>query len=124
MPETDTSNFLHTIIFVVKTLNRSRISTKVKNLYWQQIQKLYLFYRDFFSVQLSPHKLEFGHVCEDPHNWEQRYERKDFKNHRDMGKVTIPFALSPSCANFSYFFLCLACLAWLKVYACAHARGL
>ncbi|XP_046960789.1 uncharacterized protein LOC124530604 [Vanessa cardui] len=45
------------------------------------------FFQDFFSVQLSPYKIEFGHVCEDPNNWEQRYEKKDFKNHRDMGKV-------------------------------------
>ncbi|OWR47048.1 hypothetical protein KGM_211399 [Danaus plexippus plexippus] len=45
------------------------------------------FFQDFFSVQLSPYKIEFGHVCEDPHTWEQRYEKKDFKNHRDMGKV-------------------------------------
>lgn len=48
---------------------------------------IYLLYRDFFSVQLSPYKIEFGHVCEDPNTWEQRYEKKDFKNHRDMGKV-------------------------------------
>ncbi|CAH0727943.1 unnamed protein product, partial [Brenthis ino] len=45
------------------------------------------FFQDFFSVQLSPYKIEFGHVCEDPSTWEQRYEKKDFKNHRDMGKV-------------------------------------
>ncbi|KAG6453493.1 uncharacterized protein LOC115445670 [Manduca sexta] len=45
------------------------------------------FFQDFFSVQLSPYKIEFGHVCEDPDTWEQRYEKKDFKNHRDMGKV-------------------------------------
>ncbi|CAG4936782.1 unnamed protein product [Colias eurytheme] len=45
------------------------------------------FFQDFFSVQLSPYKIEFGHVCEDPNTWEQRYERKDYKNHRDMGKV-------------------------------------
>ncbi|XP_041976519.1 uncharacterized protein LOC121731229 [Aricia agestis] len=45
------------------------------------------FFQDFFSVQLSPYKIEFGHVCEDPNTWEQRYEKKDFENHRDMGKV-------------------------------------
>ncbi|XP_045521244.1 uncharacterized protein LOC123712278 [Pieris brassicae] len=45
------------------------------------------FFQDFFSVQLSPYKIEFGHVCEDPNTWEQRYEKKDYKNHRDMGKV-------------------------------------
>ncbi|CAK1553405.1 unnamed protein product [Leptosia nina] len=45
------------------------------------------YFQDFFSVQLSPYKIEFGHVCEDPNTWEQRYEKKDYKNHRDMGKV-------------------------------------
>ncbi|XP_026328960.1 protein PFC0760c-like [Hyposmocoma kahamanoa] len=43
--------------------------------------------RPSFFIQLSPYKIEFGHVCEDPNSWEQRYEKKDFKNHRDMGKV-------------------------------------
>lgn len=42
---------------------------------------------------MSPYKIEFGHVCEDPNTWEQRYEKKDFKNHRDMGKVTRTFIL-------------------------------
>ncbi|KAJ0180075.1 hypothetical protein K1T71_004666 [Dendrolimus kikuchii] len=51
------------------------------------IQAQAKFFQDFFSVQLSPYKFEFGHVCEDPNTWEQRYEKKDFKNHRDMGKV-------------------------------------
>jgi hypothetical protein len=69
-----------------------------------------LLYRDFFSVQLSPYKIEFGHVCEDPHSWEQRYEKKDYKNHRDMGKVQ-KFILSPSSvSNFCSFFLCRASL--------------
>ncbi|GBP09310.1 hypothetical protein EVAR_5749_1 [Eumeta japonica] len=61
----------------------------VKNSSDRRSCRLNLLYRDFFSVQLSPYNIEFGHVCEDPNTWEQRYEKKDFKNHRDMGKVTI-----------------------------------
>lgn len=56
-----------------------------------------MFYRDFFTAQLAPYKIEFGHVCEDPDDWEERYERKDFKKHRYQGKVNnlqiIPYAL-------------------------------
>ncbi|XP_044727474.1 uncharacterized protein LOC123291082, partial [Chrysoperla carnea] len=43
--------------------------------------------RDIYSVQLAPDKLEFGHVCEGPHDWEQRYERKDFGAKKHQGKV-------------------------------------
>lgn len=68
-----------------------------------------LLYRDFFSVQLSPYKIEFGHVCEDPNTWEQRYEKKDFKNHRDMGKVKHIYYLALS-LTFFYFFLFSALL--------------
>lgn len=53
-------------------------------------------------MQLSPYKIEFGHVCEDPNNWEQRYEKKDFKNHRDMGKVPTSF-VSPISNCFCFF---------------------
>lgn len=69
-----------------------------------------MLYRDFFSVQLSPYKIEFGHVCEDPHNWEQRYEKKDFKNHRDMGKVTTIIYLA-LLSNLSFFLFRFACMA-------------
>lgn len=53
------------------------------------------FYRDFFTVQLAPYKIEFGHVCEDPDDWEERYERKDLKNHRDQGKVNNHLKILP-----------------------------
>lgn len=69
--------------------------------------------RDFFTVQLAPHKLEFGHVCENPDEWEQRYERKDLKNHRDQGKVIFvpsPQLPIPNNTHGSFcsflFFLC------------------
>ncbi|CAG9560123.1 unnamed protein product [Danaus chrysippus] len=70
----------HTSLTLVRT-----VSVPTKEPYGIEAQAK--FFQDFFSVQLSPYKIEFGHVCEDPHTWEQRYEKKDFKNHRDMGKV-------------------------------------
>ncbi|XP_025988111.2 uncharacterized protein LOC105207666 [Solenopsis invicta] len=45
------------------------------------------YFQDIFSEQLTPFKLEFGHVCENPSEWEQRFERKDFDNNRYSGKV-------------------------------------
>lgn len=46
-------------------------------------------YRDFFTEMLAPHKIQFGHVCETPDDWEQRFERKDFKENKHQGKVKI-----------------------------------
>jgi hypothetical protein len=43
--------------------------------------------RDFFMLKSGPHQLEFGHVCENPHDWEQRYEKKDLAKHRHQGQV-------------------------------------
>ncbi|CAH2269101.1 jg17319 [Pararge aegeria aegeria] len=65
----------------------SSISARTPDKIPSTIETQAKFFQDFFSVQLSPYKIEFGHVCEDPNTWEQRYEKKDFKNHRDMGKV-------------------------------------
>nr|XP_050867559.1 uncharacterized protein LOC127071848 isoform X1 [Vespula vulgaris] len=45
------------------------------------------FFRDLFSEQLSAHEIEFGHVCENPDEWEQRFERKDMKANNYRGKV-------------------------------------
>ncbi|TGZ55944.1 Uncharacterized protein DBV15_08016, partial [Temnothorax longispinosus] len=46
---------------------------------------------DIFSEHLAPLKVEFGHVCENPTEWEQRFERKDFDNNCYSGKVITPF---------------------------------
>ena len=43
--------------------------------------------RDIFSAHVAPSKIEFGHVCENPTEWEQRFEEKDFKNNHHQGKV-------------------------------------
>lgn len=43
--------------------------------------------RDIFSEHLEPLKIEFGHVCENPSEWEQKFERRDFDNNRHSGKV-------------------------------------
>ncbi|XP_018364195.1 PREDICTED: uncharacterized protein LOC108761912 [Trachymyrmex cornetzi] len=45
------------------------------------------YFQDIFSEHLAPLKLEFGYVCENPIEWEQRFERKDFDNNRFSGKV-------------------------------------
>ncbi|XP_046589273.1 uncharacterized protein LOC107220076 [Neodiprion lecontei] len=45
------------------------------------------FFQDIFSEQPTPNKIEFGHVCENPREWEQRFEQKDLKNNRHQGKV-------------------------------------
>lgn len=38
-------------------------------------------------LQSAPKQIEFGHVCENPNEWEQRYEKKDFDRNRHQGKV-------------------------------------
>jgi hypothetical protein len=43
--------------------------------------------RDFFMLQSGPYQIEFGHVCEDPHEWQQRYEKKDLAKQRHQGQV-------------------------------------
>jgi hypothetical protein len=43
--------------------------------------------RDFFMLKSGPHQIEFGHVCENPHEWEQRYEKKDLAKQRHQGQV-------------------------------------
>ncbi|XP_033226306.1 uncharacterized protein LOC117178888 [Belonocnema kinseyi] len=45
------------------------------------------FFQDIFSAHLAPLKFEFGHVCENPTEWEQRFEQKDFKKNRHQGKI-------------------------------------
>ncbi|XP_046392082.1 uncharacterized protein LOC124160293 isoform X3 [Ischnura elegans] len=41
--------------------------------------------RDIYVHKYGPDQIEFGHVCENPQEWEQRFERKD--GHRRLGKV-------------------------------------
>ncbi|XP_051168200.1 uncharacterized protein LOC127285992 [Leptopilina boulardi] len=45
------------------------------------------FFQDIFSDHLAPLLFQFGHVCENPTEWEQRFEQKDFENNRHQGKV-------------------------------------
>ncbi|XP_072745598.1 uncharacterized protein [Anoplolepis gracilipes] len=45
------------------------------------------YFQDIFSEHLAPFKIEFGHVCENPNEWEQRFEQKDFDNNRHRGKI-------------------------------------
>ena len=41
--------------------------------------------------QLAPQKLQFGHVCENPNEWQQRFEKNDFDDNRYQGKVSNRF---------------------------------
>lgn len=43
--------------------------------------------RDFYTLQYGPKQVEFGHVCEDPNDWEQRFERKDLDKQHHQGQV-------------------------------------
>ncbi|KAJ1522925.1 hypothetical protein ONE63_002064 [Megalurothrips usitatus] len=45
------------------------------------------FFQDFYSLQYGPRQIEFGHVCEDPDEWEQRFERKDLDKEHHQGQV-------------------------------------
>lgn len=38
-------------------------------------------------LKSGPDQIEFGHVCEDPHEWQQRYEKKDLAKQRHQGQV-------------------------------------
>lgn len=44
-------------------------------------------HRDIFSEQLDPMTIQFGHVCENPHEWQQRFEKRDFNKNNHQGKV-------------------------------------
>lgn len=58
---------------------------------FKTISPTFLFYahRDIFSEHVAPLQFEFGHVYENPNEWEQRFERKDFDNNRHSGKVIV-----------------------------------
>lgn len=58
--------------------------------------------RDIFSEHLAPLKIEFGHVCENPTEWEQRFERKEFDNNRHSGKVIVILFSSFKRKHFIY----------------------
>ncbi|KAF6204967.1 hypothetical protein GE061_019134 [Apolygus lucorum] len=45
------------------------------------------YFMDTIWEKPSPDLLEFGHVCEDPHNWEQRFERLHLKDNRRQGQL-------------------------------------
>ncbi|XP_066602814.1 uncharacterized protein [Prorops nasuta] len=45
------------------------------------------FFQDIFIEQLEPYKIQFGHVCENPSEWEQRFEEKDFAGNQYRGKI-------------------------------------
>jgi hypothetical protein len=50
--------------------------------------------RDMYMAQHSPDEIEFGHVCETPKDWEQRFEKINFRENTHQGKVLRIFFLS------------------------------
>ncbi|CAL7941748.1 unnamed protein product [Xylocopa violacea] len=44
-------------------------------------------FQDIFTEHQEGDKLQFGYVCENPVQWEQRFEEKDLRNNRHRGKV-------------------------------------
>lgn len=38
-------------------------------------------------MQYGPKQYEYGHICENPDEWEQRYERKDHDTKHYIGQV-------------------------------------
>ncbi|KAK0075775.1 hypothetical protein PV325_006393 [Microctonus aethiopoides] len=45
------------------------------------------YFQDIFSEHVSPLEIMFGHVCENPKEWEQRYEHKNMEKGIYQGKV-------------------------------------
>ncbi|KAL0266355.1 UNVERIFIED_CONTAM: hypothetical protein PYX00_008925 [Menopon gallinae] len=45
------------------------------------------YFQEIYMLQSAPKQIEFGHVYENPNEWEQRYEKKDFDRNRHQGKV-------------------------------------
>ncbi|OXU25172.1 hypothetical protein TSAR_005629 [Trichomalopsis sarcophagae] len=45
------------------------------------------FFQDIFSEQPDPMTIQFGHVCENPNEWEQRFEQRDFNKNHHQGKM-------------------------------------
>ncbi|XP_011645902.1 uncharacterized protein LOC105432680 [Pogonomyrmex barbatus] len=66
-----------------QVVNKKEMSKQEK----EDVLSMGQYFQDIFSEHLAPLKIEFGHVCENPSEWEQRFERKDFDNNRYSGKV-------------------------------------
>ncbi|XP_015121900.1 uncharacterized protein LOC107044509 [Diachasma alloeum] len=45
------------------------------------------FFQDIISQHVAPLEFHFGHVFENPNEWEQRFEKKDIENNQFQGKV-------------------------------------
>lgn len=41
--------------------------------------------------EIAPRAIQFGHVCENPKEWEQRFEERDYEKNRHLGKVMPPY---------------------------------
>uniref|UniRef100_A0A0C9RKW8 MltF_0 protein n=1 Tax=Fopius arisanus TaxID=64838 RepID=A0A0C9RKW8_9HYME len=45
------------------------------------------FFQDIISQHVAPLEFHFGHVFENPNEWEQRFEKTDVENNQFQGKV-------------------------------------
>ncbi|KAJ8668801.1 hypothetical protein QAD02_000060 [Eretmocerus hayati] len=45
------------------------------------------YFQDIFTDQPDPMTIQFGHVCENPNEWEQRFEQRDFNKNHYQGKM-------------------------------------
>ncbi|KAH1015925.1 uncharacterized protein LOC109538238 [Dendroctonus ponderosae] len=45
------------------------------------------YFQDMYVAQNNPKEIEFGHVAENPKNWEQRFEKINLENLNHQGKV-------------------------------------
>lgn len=60
--------------------------------------------------QLTPHQIDLGHLSENPSGWEERYERKNMKSQRYLGKVSchafefMPLLPHKTATHFFHFF--------------------
>ncbi|XP_060523153.1 uncharacterized protein LOC132700059 isoform X1 [Cylas formicarius] len=45
------------------------------------------YFQDMYVAQHNPKEIEFGHVCENPNDWEQRFEKINLENLNRQGKV-------------------------------------
>ncbi|XP_043473190.1 uncharacterized protein LOC122505552 [Leptopilina heterotoma] len=63
--------------------NEDNLEAKVP----KQILHKSQFFQDLFYEHLAPLLFQFGHACENPTEYEQRFEQRDFENNRHHGKV-------------------------------------
>ncbi|KMQ98162.1 calcium-binding atopy-related autoantigen 1 [Lasius niger] len=85
----DLTDHIIQVVYTIFDENNSQIVNKEETSKQEIADVLSIgqYFQDIFSEHLAPLKIEFGHVCENPSEWEQRFEQKDFDNNRHSGKI-------------------------------------